>query len=47
MNTVFRRLSEEDLRTFRPMDAIYKWPGWKIGFVIILIGVCIKWIFRP
>jgi hypothetical protein len=46
MQTTFRRLSDADLRAFRPSYFIVRWPGWKIFAVIILIGVCVKWITK-
>ena len=46
LQTTFRRLSDEDLRTFRPSYFIARWPGWKIFAVIILVVVCVQWITK-
>jgi len=41
MNTIFRRLSDEEYDSFQPF---VKWRGLKIFAVIILVVVCLKWI---
>ena len=46
LDTTFRRLSDEDLRAFRPAHFIARWPGWKIFAVVILLAVCVRWIVR-
>jgi hypothetical protein len=46
LQTTFRRLSDEDLRTFRPSYFIVRWAGWKIFAVVILVAVCIRWITK-
>jgi hypothetical protein len=42
--TRFRRLSEEDVRRFT--FSWYKHPAWKIGFVLILVAVLVRWVTR-
>lgn len=46
MQATFRRLSDEDLRTFRPAYYFARWAGWKIFGAIILAGVLVQWITR-
>jgi hypothetical protein len=46
LQTTFRRLSDEDLRTFRPSYFIVRWQGWKIFAVVILLAVCTQWIAK-
>jgi hypothetical protein len=41
MNTVFRRLSEQDVDRFKPWYTI---PSIKIVGIVILLTVCLRWI---
>jgi hypothetical protein len=42
-HTTFRRLASQDADRFRPW---YSCPALKIGWIILLVAVCTRWITR-
>lgn len=43
MDTIFRRLSENQADAFKPW---YTLPGWKIALTLAFAAVLVRWVIR-
>jgi hypothetical protein len=46
MQTVYRRLSDKDLKKLYPWPFLYRSRWWKVTLILVVIFVMVKWVIR-